>query len=413
MRSPCWRLCNWSGAVGGWGVKRSNRRLWTTVIFAAMVIGGVAMMARGPIIVELGQTFDAPEWQLGLIAPAGTVGYLIVIAVVGFGAGHLDTQRFVALGLAGSGVALLAMGAAPILAVFLLAVVIRGTMNGVIRGLNRPLLSHFYPERRGRVYGYYDMAWAMGALIGPLLVIVAVALLDWRLTYYVLAVGTFLLAAVVWRLDAPDVDSQEEPFDRADIVQLLRRPEVVGMAAAMFFGTGVEGGLFIWLPTYAASELPASLAKITLSVMIAGYVPARFLYGRVGDRVGYLRLLLPVFVLLVPAFVATFVYAEGLWILGGVAVIGALVSGVFPLLISYATEAVPHHSGPVTAIAAISSSLGVGSVPALMGVVISGSDATFAMQLLLVPLALAVVVLLAARIAERRREQAATNLTES
>ena len=386
----------------------SNRRLWTAAIFAAMVLGGIAMMARGPVVVELGKTFDAPEWQLGLIAPAGTIGYLIVIAFVGFGAGHLDTQRFVTIGLAGSGVALLAMGVAPVLAVFLLAVLVRGTMNGVVRGLNRPLLSHFYPENRGRVYGYYDMAWAVGAVLGPLLVIVAIWALDWRLTYYALAAGMFALAVLVWRLDAPTVESSEEPFDRADVTRLLRRPEVVGMAAAMFFGTGVEGGLFIWLPTYANGELPSQLANITLSVMIAGYVPARFLYGRIGARIGYLRLLLPILVALVPVFYATFVYATGLWILLGVAVIGAGVGGVFPLLISYATEAVPHHSGPVTAIAAVSSSLGVGSVPALMGVVISGSNARAAMQLLLVPLALTVAVLLAARVAERRRERTAS-----
>jgi len=193
------------------------------------------------------------------------------------------------------------------------------------------------------------------------------------------------LALPVWRLDAPEVESSEEPIDRADVAALLRRPEVVGMAAAMFFGTGVEGGLFIWLPTYANGELPANLASITLSVMIAGYVPARFLYGRIGDRIGYLRLLLPILVALVPLFYVTFVYADGLWILLCVALIGAGIGGIFPLLISYATEAVPHHSGPVTAIAAVASSLGVGSVPAVMGVVISGSDARLAMQLLLRP----------------------------
>jgi MFS family permease len=385
-------------------VTRSNRGLWTVAVFAAILLGGVTMMARGPVIVELGETFDAPEWQLGLIAPAGTVGYLVVISVVGFGAGHFDTQRLVTLGLFGTGAALLAMGVAPALAVFLLAVLLRGTMNGVVRGLNRPLLSHFYPESRGRVYGYYDMTWAVGAVLGPLLVIVAVAVLDWRLVYYALAAVTFGLAIVVWRLDAPTVESSEEPFDRADAVKLLRRPEVLGMAAAMFFGCGVEGGLFIWLPTYATGKLPSHLASITLSVMIAGYVPARFVYGRIGARLGYLRLLLVILLLLVPVFYAAFVYADGLWILASVAVIGAGVGGVFPLLISYATEAVPHHSGPVTAIAAVSSSLGVGIVPALMGFVISGSDATLAMQLLLLPLGLTVAVRLAARVAERRRE---------
>ncbi len=387
---------------------RSNRRLWTAAIFAAMAFSGAAMMARGSIILEL-QTaagFESPEWQLGLVAPAGTVGYLVVISVVGFGAGTLDTQRLVALGLAGSAVALLLKGLAPMLAVFLLAVVLRGTMNGVVRGLNRPLLSHLYPSRRGRIYSYYDMVWAVGATAGPLLVVAAVAVTDWRLTYYALAVGTFLVALVVWRLDAPTVETEEQSVDRSDALELLRRPEILGMTLALFFGCGVEGGLFVWLPTYARGELSPALASGALSVMVAGYVPGRFVYGRLSERVGYLRLLLAVLGALVPAFALTFTVATDVALLAGVAVVGALLAGVYPLLVSYATDAVPQHSGPVTAIAAVSSSLGVGVVPALMGGVISGSNAGTAMQLLLVPLVLALAVLVVARVAERRRERA-------
>ena len=386
---------------------RSNRRAWTVVIFATMVLTGVAMMVRGPVIPELERTFGAPTWQLGLIAPAGTVGYLIVIAVVGFGAGRVDSRRLVVVGLAGSALALLAMGVAPVLAVFLLAVVVRGTMNGVVRGLNRPVLSHFYPEARGRVYSYYDMAWAAGATLGPLVVVAAVALGDWRLTYYVLAAGMGVLAVAVWRLDAPAVETSEEPFDRGDVVRLLRRPEMLGMVAAMFFATGVEGGLFVWLPTYARGELSPPLASVALSVMIAAYVPGRFVYGRLAERVGYVRLLVGVLVALVPTFALTFTVASGVWLLAGVAAVGALVSGVYPLLISYATEAVPQHSGPVTAVGAVSSSLGVGAVPAAMGFVIGDSNAGVAMRLLVAPLVVALVVLLAARVAERRRESAA------
>ncbi len=383
----------------------SNRRAWTAAIFATMALTGAAMMARGPIIPHLGTTFGAPEWQLGLIAPAGTAGYLVVISVVGFGAGHLDPRRFVLLGMVGSAVCLLAMAAAPLLAVFLTAVLVRGTMNGVVRGLNRPVLSHFYPERRGRVYSYYDMTWAAGAVVGPLAVVGAVALGNWRIAYVGMAAVMAVLAVAVWRLDAPAVESEEEPIDWGEVLGLLRRPEIAAMIVAMFFATGVEGGLFTWLPTYAAGELPPSLAGITLSVMIAGYVPGRAVYGRLAERVGYLPLLVGILLALLPAFWA-FLAADGRWLLAAVAAVGALISGVYPLLLSYATEAVPHHSGPVTALAAVSSSLGVGIVPAVMGGVISGSNVGAAMRLLLGPIVLALAVLVVARVAERRRDRA-------
>ena len=400
----------------------SNRRIWTAALFATMALTGAIMMIRGPVIPELRTSFDAPAWQVGLISTAGTAGYLVVVSIVGFGAGHLKPHRLIVGGLLGSALSLLAMGAAPLLAVFLVGTLVRGTMNGVLRGLNRPILSHFYPDSRGRMYSYYDMTWAAGAMVGPIGVVAVLAVADWRLAYYGLAVGMALLAVVVWRLDAPAVTGTEEPFDRRELLALLRRPEIAAMIVVMFLGTGVEGGLFLWLPTYVNSVVPtgvaglglsaAALSSLSLSVMIAGYVPGRLLYGRLSERVGYLKILIGILALLVPTFYATFVLATGLWLLPGVVVIGALISGIFPMLVSYATDAVPRHSGPVTAVAAISSSLGVGIAPAVMGWIISGSDPSAAMQLLLVPLVAALAVVLVARVAERKREQTAVSIAD-
>ena len=384
-------------------VNRSNRLRWTAVIFAALAIGGGAMMARGPVIPELETTYGAPEWQLGLIAPAGTLGYLFAVTSVGFGAGHLRARVLIAGGLLGNAIALLALGAAPILLVFLGAVVVQGAMMGVVRGLNRPLLSHFYPSRRGRIYGYYDMTWAMGAALAPVLVVGVVALASWRFVFWIFAALLLGLGILVWSLDEPAVETEEEPLAREDVLSLLRRPEVLGMALVMFFATGVEGGLFLWLPTYAESQLPSWIAGVTLSIMIAGYVPGRFIYGRLSERVGYVRLLVAILGLLLPVFVVTFTLAEGLWLLPGILAIGLLVSGAFPLLVSYATDAAPEYSGPITAVAAISSSLGVGVMPAIMGFAISDADPVVGMQLLLIPLVLALITIVIARIAEVRR----------
>jgi len=385
---------------------RSNRLRWTAVIFAALAIGGGAMMARGPVLPELGATFEAPEWQLGLIAPAGTVGYLLSVTFVGFKAGHLRPRLIVAGALLANAVALLAIGAAPIMLVVLAGAVFQGAAIGVVRGLNRPLLSHFYPTRRGRIYGYYDMTWAIGAALAPLLVVACVAFLSWRYAFWIFAVLLAGLGVVVWSLDEPAVETEEEPLAREDVRALLRRPEILGMALVMFFSTGVEGGLFLWLPTYAESELPGWIAGGTLSIMIAGYVPGRFAYGRLSERIGYVRLIVAVLALMVPTFVATFVFADGLWVLPGILTIGLLMSGCFPLLVSYATDAAPEYSGPVTAVAAISSSLGVGVTPAVMGFVLSDVDPATGMQLLVIPLLIALGLIVLVRVAEIRRAPA-------
>lgn len=381
-----------------------NRRLWTAAVFLSVAATGATLQVRGAVLPTLATDFGAPEWQLGLVAPAGTVGYLVAMLVVGSSAGRLDARRSILVGLLGSAVALLAMGLAPAFAVFLGTMVVRGAMTGVVRALDRPLLGHFYPEDRGWIYNRYDMVWAIGAAVGPLAVAVAVALGSWRLAYAGLAVAVLGIAVLFWRLDAPAVEGAEKPLTRAGFAVLVRRPEVVGMLVVLLLVTGVEGALFTWLPYYASGRLPGGLAEATLTLLLVTYVPGRFLWGRLVGTVDYLALVAALVGGLVPAVAYTFVVATGLELLAGVAVTGVLISGVFPTLVAYGTEAAPEYSGPVNALATGTGSLGIGSLPAVLGVVIDRSGVARAMSLLVVPLAVALVVLLVAGVAQRRRD---------
>jgi len=386
-----------------------NRRLWTVVIFLTMACTGAVMQIRGAVLPTLDGYFTVPEWQLGLVAPAGTVGYLLVILAVGSSAGRVDARRFIAGGAALTAGALLAMGLSPSFPVFLAALVVQGAAVGVFRALDRPLLSHFYPSQRGRVYNRYDATWAIGAALGPLAVVLALRAGSWRLVYGAVGVAVLALAVAFRSLRSPAVESNEEPLTRSDLADLVRRPEVLALLAALFFVTGVEGGLFTWLPYYAAAELPDAWAELTLTVMLAAYIPGRFACGALTDRLGPLTLLVGVLGLLVPAFAFTFFVADGLAVLGGVVAIGLLISGVFPTMMAYATDAVPEHSGPVNALASAVSGVSVGGVPALMGVVVGGADAATAMRLLVAPLVAALGVIALARVAQSRRDARAAS----
>jgi fucose permease len=376
--------------------QRERRRWWTVVVFAYVALEGAGLQMRGAVIPALRRTFDAPEWQLGLVAPAGTLGFLLMVTVVGAVASRFDTRRLLLVGVFGTGAGILVMGVAPSLLFFLTALLGRGLFTGVGRGSDRPLLSHLYPSQRGRLFGYYDMMWAVGATAGPLLVAAAVAAGNWRLAYFGLALAFVPLVALVLYLPTPDVDGGDVPLDVAELRRIARRPEVLAMAVGLFLSTGFEAGLFTWVPTYAQGRLPDTLATASLSVMLAAYIPGRFLSGWLSERVGYVRLSIGLVALTIPAFGYTFFLAEGYGLLVGLFAVGLTLSGFYPTMLAYATEAVPEHSAPVNASASVASGIGFGAVPAVMGFVISGSDISQAMQLLTVPLLLLGVVLVVA-----------------
>lgn len=369
------------------GTGTNSRRRWTVAIFAFIALEGATLQLQGAVLPTLRGEFGPPEWQLGLVAPAGTVGFLLFVAMVGAVAGRLDVRRLLLVGVAGTGLGVIAMGTVPTFGGFLAALVIRGAFSGVGRGSDRPLLSHLYPHRRGRLFGLYDMMWAVGATLGPLVAAVALYVGDWRLAYYAVGASFLPVAALVWSLPTPAVDGGEEPLTLAGLGRIGRDPAVVVMGAGILFATGVEGGLFTWLTTYAEGRVPPGLVPVSLSVLLAAYVPGRYLAGAYADRIGYVPFAFGLGAGCLAATGYTFLLASGVAVLVGVFCVGLTLSGLYPTLLAYATEAAPEHSAPVNAIGLVVSSVGIAGVPTAMGFVVADAGVDRAMEFLLVPLA--------------------------
>ncbi|KAB1187531.1 MULTISPECIES: sugar MFS transporter [Haloferax] len=364
-----------------------TRRWWTLVIFAYVALEGASLQMRGSVVPVLRETFGTPDWQLGLVAPAGTIGFLVLVALVGAIAGRVNTRRVFLVGIVGTGVSVFLIGFTPSFAFFLVALLARGSFGGIGRGTDRPLLSHLHPSDRGKWFSYYDAMWAVGATIGPLVVTAALWVGDWRLAYYTLGVAFLPLALLVWWLPAPRLDGDgDDVLTVSEIRRVGRRPEVLVMAAGIFLSTGVEGALFTWLTTFAAGRVPAALVTPSLSVLLVAYIPGRFVAGKLSTRVGSVQLMLGLAVVCLLSVIYTFFVASGLGVLVGLFGIGFSLSGQYPTLLAYSTEAAPEHSAPINSFALVVSAVGIAGVPAALGFVISDSGIALAMQLLVIPL---------------------------
>jgi fucose permease len=178
------------------------------------------------------------------------------------------------------------------------------------------------------------------------------------------------------------------------------------MAVGILLTTGVEGGLFTWLTTYAEGRFPDPLATASLSVLLVAYIPGRFAAGRLAERVGYLRLSVALAGLCLVAVAYTFFLAAGPGLVVGLFAVGFTLSGLFPTLTAHATDAVPEHSAPLNAIALVTAAAGIAGVPVVMGFVVDASGIVPAMRLLVAPLVAMVLVLavLSVRAAGTRAE---------
>lgn len=355
-------------------------------IFLFVGITGATIQARGALVPTFETFFGVSKSQLGLLTPVGTVGYLVAMLTLGSASGRVDVRRFLLLGVALTGVSLLALGAAPGFLVLLGLVGIRSLASGVFRALDRPTLSHLYPESRARMINLQEMTWAIGATTGPLLVTAIVSQYSWRATYLVLAALTVPVFVLIWRLDAPTGTTNEQSFGLSDLRPLLAKPGIYGMVVALVFVGSIESIYFTWLPSYADATFSGWITGVVLSIYLAAYVPGRWLFSRLSDRFSFTRLLVVTTVLLTGLTYLAFSGANGYVLLGSIFGVGLLVSGLFPTLISMGIEAMPSFSGPVNVVANVATQIGFSTAPVIVGVL---ADATSIETAILVQIGLA------------------------
>jgi MFS family permease len=345
----------------------NRARVWTVAIFLFILGDAMAMQARGPILSSLEATFGASEAALGLVAPAGTVGFAAAAVATGLLAGRIRMRLALLVGVVGVVCALVAMAVAPLYAAFLLALLVQGAAAGVFRGVDRTVLSHLHASRRGRVYTAYALAWAVGAVLGPQLVNVVLRVADWRVVFLVLACAFLPVAVVAARTELPSMEA-ERSISVDALQALLRRPAVVGAAIGILLTGAVEGIVFTWLAYYAESFYGTGTASLLLSTYLLAYVPARFGYTLIVGRVPYLVLLLGSSLVAVPALAVAFSGVTGPVLFVAVFVAGAGLSSGFPTFSAYAVEAAPEYSGPINAVTTGATYTGIASAPVVVGV---------------------------------------------
>ncbi|RQG87127.1 MFS transporter [Natrarchaeobius halalkaliphilus] len=346
----------------------------------------MALQSRGALLSSFEGTFGVSESLLGLVAPAGTVGFVVAILAVGMLAGRLDVRHVLVFGAVAMAISLFAISVAPAYSLFLFALLVQGSAAGVFRAMDRPLLSHLYPDRRGRIFVLYALAWAVGAVVGPVLASAVLLVADWRAVYVILAVSIVPVVVLVLSLEVPSWN--EQPLERDAIGPLLSSSGVRTTLLALALAGGIEGTVFTWLPYYAGTFLDRTTANLALSAFLLAYIPGRYAYAKLVDSISYLRLSLVTTGLSIPAFAIALGWPS-VGMLVAVFCAGAFISSLFPLLSAYGVDIVPEYSGPMSALTTGATYAGTAFVPVVVGIAAELTSIRIAMW---IPIGLTVVL---------------------
>ena len=388
--------------------RRLDRRSLVAAYYTSFVALGLFAGALGPTLPGLAEQTRVHLSEASLLLSAHGFGYAAGSLIAGRLYDRVAGHKIMAGALLIMCAAIATLPALPWLWVLIAAVLIVAVAGGFLDVGANTLLIWTYGAKVAPAMNGLHLFFGVGSLISPLIVAQVILFRgDSRLTYWVLA--PLMLPAAGWllRLPSPSVPPADDTIT-GRVNWLL-----VGLLALFnFFSVGAESSFGNWLYTYSTTLGMVSKAggayltstfwaAFTLSrlfgvVAAMRWTPAQMLLGCVpGALVGVLG------IVLLPGSPAA------LW--AGVIIFGLGLGPLFPAVFSLAGRAT-RVTGQVTSAIFVGGSLGMMSVPWLIGQFFEAAGPQSAMTTIMLCLAAAlgllVIVLDKARGAPRATDAA-------
>lgn len=112
----------------------TGRRAWVEIAFAFIAGDAMALQSRGALLASFEGEFGVSQSLLGLIAPAGTLGFVLAIVLAGFLAGRVDARRVMGLGVILTIASLVVLASAPVYVLLLVGCSVRAPPQGSSEG---------------------------------------------------------------------------------------------------------------------------------------------------------------------------------------------------------------------------------------------------------------------------------------
>jgi fucose permease len=355
-------------AAGGGAWLRTGTPL---VLFVTLGLPAGAIGVAWP---HMRASLGAPLAGLGLVLAALTLAYFLASATSGPLTSRAGTPGLLVAGCALSTLGLLGVALAPQWWMVPVVSCVAGAGSGFIdAGVN----THVSLNRGVRYMGWLHASWAVGAALGPQVVVLSLAATgSWRAAFAAMSAAYLVIGLLVgarrqdWEQAA---GNRTRPDPPAPMIPTAHRRTLLVLAGLFLVAAGIEATAGDWSYTQLTigRSLSAGLAGWAASLFWAGLAGGRIALGLLGDRTTPTRLLdasvaaaslAALTFWLSPPLVAAFI---------ALPVLGVAVSAIFPLLLSV----MPARVGPAMTAHAVGYSLAAGTIgggglPAATGIVL-------------------------------------------
>jgi fucose permease len=336
-----------------------------------LVVLGINSVVLGPAQELLRAKLGVSIGDLSVLFVALSFGYLISSPLLGLLARHLS-QR--------------ALLASPVLLIVAMVMIALGNSVAMLAfaafvlGLGQALTQVTYLAWIGaRLHGSRGASgvlnrinafYGIGALIGPILVLLGIALSNALLVFWLAAALSGVVLAIGLFVPLGRAEDEAMPLS-AEIGagKLLRSPALLGILVTMALYVGCEVAVSAYSTVYVARGFgaPIQVAAFATSLFFGGFAFSRYFANVLLDRIDDVRALLLMLVLAGLGFVTMALASSPALALLGSAVIGAGFGPIYPTMLSIAIKAFPQSTRIVSSLVTSAGSVGSVTLPYLVG----------------------------------------------
>jgi len=367
------------------------------ILHPVFALTGVCHSIGGPLLPSLAPTFHLNDSQAGFLLFSYFAGTSLGALLCGSRNARTLTLGFVALTGA-------AMAVASTNRIFLYPVFL---LFGICVGIPMTAVS----MHAGRTFGaraaapltFLNFSWSAGALLAPLLAARLLVSHTFRAAYVILA-GASFVAAIACGLGLEDSPEPEAPAIPVSRIVNLRFVALFAFLA--FLEVGVENSTASWLATYVlrTAGIGATWAAAASSFYWCGFLASRGVSSLLLLRVDAGRLLRGAVLVGIVAGVGLIAMPGSLYHLAAMAILGAALAPVFPLLLArFFAQA--HDSADSRWVLALCG-FGGSVLPWLAGV-ISAATGSLRLGLIVIPAALLTIACALPLVSTQRFEREA------
>jgi fucose permease len=237
-------------------------------------------------------------------------------------------------------------------------------------GINA-LCADYSGDAKGNDMNFLHFFYGLGAILGPVFVLICVNLGLWRLCFGIAAVFPIAVTILILNFKGNKIDiiKKDETKASNEPIKVFKSQLLWVAGITVFIYVGLEVSTAGWIPTFCKSMLSKSIIPSSLATTLfwITMTAGRLRSGKIADKIGLKQFIFMASIGAMIVSITWVILPAGAWTLISILLIGLLLSGIYPTLMAVSTASFPKNTGLVAAFISVFGALGGAFIPSIIG----------------------------------------------